>query len=132
MLALPLTVPSVASTVCVVPGRLPPQIGPVQGGPLWTEKLVCAVTSPSELPKASRPWAEKVWVGAGAAGSSWYSACGACGAVAETVACAGEIEIWARSPGAIANACWAVSPPKAAVTVCGPALVALQTLPVHE
>jgi len=80
-----------------------------------TENVVVEVTSPSELPAASKP-----------------SAVNACDAPATIDAFAGETMMKSRLPAVT----WRVAVPVAAnfvpVTVCGPAEDAVQVAPVHD
>src|SRR5919204_6049748 len=79
------------------------------------EKAASLVTSPSELSYASRP-----------------SAVNGCDPPGAIVAGAGDSARWSSAPGVTVMPNVPVFPPYVAVTVCAPAAVAVQTLPVQD
>src|ERR671937_364642 len=110
-LVLPASVPV---TVCE-PAVVAVQVAPLQEPSGAIVKVVLAVTSPSELLYWSRP-----------------SAVYACDPPEAIVAEAGESAKWSSAPAVTLNEAVAVLPPSLPVTVCAPATVAVQALPVQE
>ena len=91
------------------------QLFPVQEPSGSIVKVVEAVRSPTELPYWSNPWAVY-----------------ACEPPAGMEADAGASARWSRAPAVTVREAVPVLPPSVPVTVCAPALVAVQTLPLQE
>src|SRR4051812_9994953 len=105
--------------VAVIVGSPPPaaeQTLPLQDPSGAIEKLVPAVTSPSEFPPASKPCAV-------------YD----CEPPDAIVAVAGDTTMWSSAArGDAVNDAVPLFPPFVPVTVCGPAFVAEHVAPEHE
>src|ERR671935_137342 len=107
-------VPALVPVMVCAPATGAVQVAPVQEPSGAIVKVVLEVTSPRELSYWSRPSAVYAWEPPDA-----------------IVADAGESARWSSGPAFTVRDAVAVLPPSLPVTVCAPATVAVQALPVQ-